>query len=430
MQRILYLLLFIFILTLWSNADDCTNGRYLNPIFQRVDVTKNIIYARKKQSDGQYIDLKYDIYQPNGDTLAERPVMLLIHGGAYLKLLDQNSPDIVLLSEYFAKRGYVCVSIDYRQETNLLGLLSEKTMVKAVSRALIDTKEAVDHLVSTYQAGNPYRLDTSKAIIGGVSAGAVSTMFISFLDSLQMLPAQYQQWIIEANGPEADSILRHKFDFIKPKIAVSISGAVLDTAWIKPNGIDLLLVHGSADEIVPYKYDHPFHLPMLPKLYGGKLQYPVAVQKGIRCEFEDWIGKGHVPFFNLDLGSILTLNLINYTLLDSTERHIANFCYKLFDCDSRTTSVKQNLISTPLDLFPNPSAGNFYVTLPKETKADKWMLEVYDFSGKVQYYNTFPGNSGVVSVERSLPAGMYFIKLWHERNNQADVYTGKILITR
>jgi len=142
MRRILYLLLFIFTLTLKSNADDCTNGRYLNPVFTRVDVTKNIVYARKKQSDGQYIDLKYDIYQPNGDTLAERPVMLLIHGGAYLKLLDQNSPDIVLLSEYFAKRGYVCVSIDYRQETNLLGLLSEETMVKAVSRALLQTGRA------------------------------------------------------------------------------------------------------------------------------------------------------------------------------------------------------------------------------------------------------------------------------------------------
>ena len=222
----LLLVLFFTSITVNMYADDCNNGRYIQQVFNRVDITKDVKYARKKQSDGQYIDLKYDVYQPHGDTLAQRPIMLLIHGGAYLKLLDHNSPDIVLMCDYFAKRGYVTVSIDYRQEPNLLGLLSEEVMVKAVSRALIDTKEAVDHLMLTYQNGNPYRIDTSRAFIGGVSAGAVSSMFISYLDSLQQLPAQYQQWIVEANGDSADYILRHKFDLVKPKACISVSGAI------------------------------------------------------------------------------------------------------------------------------------------------------------------------------------------------------------
>ena len=44
------------------------------------------------------------LYEPVNDTASNRAVMLLIHGGAYLKLLDQNSPDIVLMSyTYFAQ---------------------------------------------------------------------------------------------------------------------------------------------------------------------------------------------------------------------------------------------------------------------------------------------------------------------------------------
>lgn len=428
MQKILYVLLLFSFFISPTKAGDCLNGRYLRPVFQQVDIIKNIKYARKKQSDGQYIDLKYDVYQPHGDTVSLRPVMLLIHGGAYLKLLDQNSPDIVLMCNYFAQRGYVTVSIDYRQEPNLLGLLSEETMVKAVSRALIDTKDAIDHLIDTYSNGNPYRIDTSKAIIGGVSAGAVSTMFICYLDSLDMLPQNYQNWIIQANGSNADSILRHKFDKIKPKIAISISGALLDTSWIKKNNIDMLLVHGSADELVPYNFGHPFNLPTLPVLYGGKSQYPRMMSQGIRCEFEDWIGRGHVPFMNLSFPEII-FNFINQPILDSTERHIANFCYRLMDCDTRTTGIKQNIVSTNLSIFPNPTTGKFTIQLPKEINTAKWNVVIYDIAGKEIQAKEYGGNETFLSINEILPAGMYFIKMFYEKNDETFIYTGKVTIT-
>lgn len=102
-----------------SKASDCGNGRYRLPLFPVIKRTNNIVYATKPQSNGVPIQLKYDVYEPQGDTSHSRAVMLLIHGGAYLKLLDQNSPDIVLMCNYFAKLGYVTISIDYRQEPNL-----------------------------------------------------------------------------------------------------------------------------------------------------------------------------------------------------------------------------------------------------------------------------------------------------------------------
>ncbi len=430
MQKVLYIILLTASCILSVKASNCLNGRYKTKLFPNVKRTNNIVYATKLQSNGYPIQLKYDVYEPQGDTASSRAVMLLIHGGAYLKLLDQNSPDIVLMCNYFAQHGYVAISIDYRQETNLLGLLSEEIMVKAVSRALIDTKEAVDHLVNTYSNGNPYRIDTTKAFIGGVSAGAVSTMFITYLDSLQQLPLQYQQWIIEANGSNADSILRHKFDNIKPKAAISISGALLDTSWMVPNGIELLLNHGSVDPIVPYNYGKPFSLPTLPNLYGGKAMSIRAKNQGIYYEFEDWIGKGHVPFFNLDLASILTLKLVNQQVLDSTERHIRDFCYRLLDCDTRTTGIKENSISGNLTLFPNPSTGNFTIEIPKGILANKWNIAIYDITGKEMQLKEFNGNTNLIAVNENLPNGMYFIKMSYEKNGEVFIYTGKIAIAR
>ena len=410
-------------------ALDCSNGRYIQPVFSKVDISKDIKYARKKQSDGMFIDLKYDIYQPHGDTVSLRPIMLLIHGGAYLKLLDHNSPDIVLMCDYFAKRGYVTVSIDYRQEPNLLGVLSEETMVKAVSRALIDTKDAVDHLMLTYQNGNPYRIDTSKAFIGGVSAGAVSSMFISYLDSIQQLPLQYQQWVKQANGDSVDYVLRHKFDLVKPKACISISGALLDTNWIVKNGIDMLIIHGSADEIVPYNYGKPFKIPTLPVLFGGKAQYPVMQRNGIRVEFEDWLGRGHVPFMNLGFPDII-FNFLDQRILDSTERHIAQFIHPLLGCDELVSGIKQHISKEQLSVFPNPTTNDFSISIPKEAKFQEWNVEIYDISGKQVFQQKFDNVLDEIKIQAHFANGLYFIKMYFEKNNDWYVHTGKINVLR
>lgn len=426
MKQILFTLFLLSFIINSSLASDCNNGRYSTKLFPQVKRTNNIVYATKPQSNGVPIQLKYDVYEPKGDTAHERAVMLLIHGGAYLKLLDQNSPDIVLMCNYFAQLGYVAISIDYRQESNLLGLLSEEVMVKAVSRALIDTKDAIDHLVDNYSNGNPFRIDTSKAFIGGVSAGAVSVMFITYLDSLQMLPPQYQQWIIDANGASADSILRHRFDKIKPKAAICISGAILDTNWIKPNGIELLLNHGSADPIVPYNYGQPFSIPTLPFLYGGKAMNARALHQGIYTEFEDWIGRGHVPFMNLSFPDLI-FNLINQPILDSTESHIKHFCYRLLDCN-RLTAIKENIVGKA-NIFPNPSTGNFTVQIPKIFGAKDWKVELYDVQGKQILNETYYNSYQQIEINKNLAPNLYFLKMYYIQDDEANVYNAKIIIT-
>jgi len=431
MKQIYTLLTLMIFFLLKIHAEDCSDGRYQKQIFSYAKKTPSIYYATKLQSDNKPIHLRYDVYEPLGDTVSERPVMLLIHGGAYLKLLDQNSTDIVLMCQYFAKMGYVAVSINYRQEPNPLSLLSGEKMVKAVGRALLDTKEAVDHLMLTYQNGNPFRIDTSRAFIGGVSAGAVSSLFITFLDSLTMLPPQFQQWIIESNGIESDSILKHKFDLVKPKAAISISGAVSDLSWIRNVGIDLFLSHGSADEIVPYRTDKPFHIPDLPLLSGGADIYPLAVQAGIRTYFDDWQGRGHVPFMNLDFGSIITLQLINQPILDSTLQRITRFIYPLVNCDNEkvVSGIKQNKVAD-LNLFPNPNNGIFNIEIPKRSNQTEGFLQLFDLSGKLYKEQKLKHQESVLHFEENLPSGQYFIKLSYKTQSNIDYYTASFSVLK
>jgi len=423
----IFFFLFLFYINTIS-ASDCTNGRYIDPVFSEVDVTRNIIYANKKQSDGQYIDLTYNVYQPQGDTFASRPVMFFVHGGGFIKGLG-DLHDMAVHCNYFAQRGFVTVSVEYRLEPNMLSLLFEDVMVKALGRGMFDTKDAIDHLVSTYQTGNPYRIDTSKIIIYGVSAGAVNSLNFSYLDSIQMLPERYQRWITGLDDIDVDSVLRHRFDLSKPKILISISGMVLDTGWIKPNGIDVLLVHGKLDKIVPYNYGRFLSLPWLPFGYGAKAQYPRMINQGIRCEFEDWIGRGHVPFQN-NFTNPFDPEIYNQPILDSMHRHIAHFCYTLMNCDQQATLIHQNIREVNLIVFPNPSKGNFMIQVPKVVNAGKWNVSIYDVLGKEQFNKEFTGNTEFISVNEKLMPGVYLVKMYCEKDNAPVNYTAKITIVQ
>jgi acetyl esterase/lipase len=402
--------------------------RYLDQVFSEVDVTRNIIYASKKQSNGQNIDLTYDVYQPHGDTFSLRPVMFLIHGGGFIKGLG-SMDDMAVHCNYFAQRGYVTVSVEYRMEPNVLSVLFEDVMVKAMARGMIDTKDAINHLVSTRQFGNPYRIDTSKIIIGGVSAGAINSLLVCYLDSIQMLQEKYQRLIAGLDGIDVDSMLRHRFDYFKPKVLVSISGMVLDTNWIKPNGIDVLLVHGNLDEIVPYNYGRLLTLPWLPNGYGAKAQYPRIINQGIRCEFEDWTGRGHVPFQN-NFTNPFDPVFYNQPILDSMHRHIAHFCFKVLNYDQQETLIHQNIADVNLFVFPNPSKGDFTIQIPEEMNCKTWHVSIYDMLGKEQFDQVFEGINGFVSVNEKLTPGVYLVRMSGEKDKNTVHYTAKITIAK
>lgn len=153
--------------------------------------------------------------------------MIILHGGAFVSGSkdDRNQP-FVGYCDSLAARGYVVVSIDYR-----VGLILKNVENKLFIDSL-DFKRAVQWGVQDLQVAirffrnhaGEYDIDREKIFVIGNSSGAILAM----------------QSVCEKNG-------------ISPNAVVSMWGAVLDKEKIKNVSIPVLLVHGTEDEIVPFK---------------------------------------------------------------------------------------------------------------------------------------------------------------------------------
>ena len=65
--------------------------RYLDEVFENVTITEDVVYGNAPDLPFIFlfewitidIDLDMDIYEPEGDTLTSRPVIIFIHTGAF-----------------------------------------------------------------------------------------------------------------------------------------------------------------------------------------------------------------------------------------------------------------------------------------------------------------------------------------------------------
>ena len=70
-----------------------------------------------------------DVYCPDSDSI-NRPVLMFIHGGGF-KGGIKHKPEIVEMANYYASRGWVYISIDYRttEELGNIDDMSQKEII-------------------------------------------------------------------------------------------------------------------------------------------------------------------------------------------------------------------------------------------------------------------------------------------------------------
>ena len=185
MKRIFTCLL----ITLYASSANaftfCNGMRYDKEVFSGVQVTSNIVYGWNTNFSGGLDSLRMDIYQPAGDTLAQRPLIVWVHGGSFVGGTKADV-DVVALSNAFAKRGYVCASIDYR-----LGVSFPPTTTgtqQAVFRAVHDLKAAIRFFRKDAATADNYRIDPNMIFAGGSSAGAFTALHLAYLDEPSEVP--------------------------------------------------------------------------------------------------------------------------------------------------------------------------------------------------------------------------------------------------
>lgn len=191
--------------------------RYLNQVFNQVQVTPNVTYGVNatllyQSVFGEAIPelLKMDIYRPVGDTETNRPVVLYFHTGNFgpFKNPDPTSPvqngfngacggvrtdsAAVEICTRLAKMGYVAASCEYRLgwlPTATTQELRRYTLINAAYRGVQDARTAIRFMRrSVAEQGNVYGIDPTKVVVWGQGTGGYISLNTALLDDYAKIP--------------------------------------------------------------------------------------------------------------------------------------------------------------------------------------------------------------------------------------------------
>jgi len=221
MRQIILFLFFIWALPFQAQE------RYIDDIFEvEKPITKT--YANKEGEN-----LKLDIYQPENDTMQARPVIIFMHGGGFSGGTRTNEAE-VKFADTAAKKGYVAVQISYRltRKDQSFGCDYEASgKMQTFKMAAEDFLDAVKYMVDHKEE---FRIDTSKIIVGGSSAGAEAVLIAVYNDKLMF-----------------DDL--SAYENINFAGVFSLAGALVDARYItQENAVPGVFFHGTEDNLVPY----------------------------------------------------------------------------------------------------------------------------------------------------------------------------------
>lgn len=246
--RFLLLLLGITVLGCQPEEDPVQNnddeGRYERAVFSDI-VLDSVEYNPD-------LGLWMDIYTPEGDAAADRRLIILGHGGAFVAGSRKN-PLMIDYATRLAKHGYVVVSYDYRLAGGLNVMLDSLQSLNVVARAMTDATDAINYMISSASSGNDYGIDPTNIALGGNSAGAVLALHVAHFDQNDSVSVGMEQVISNQGGwanqwnPTAEGPI---------KAVISLAGGIHKPHWLNSYGPALIMAHGTWDPVVPYGCGH------------------------------------------------------------------------------------------------------------------------------------------------------------------------------
>jgi len=172
--------------------------RYVDTMFDEVTVTSNVEYGTNVGiiTQAPAVEaLLMDVYEPAGDTVTNRPVVIMLHTGSFLPAIangqatgDKSDNAIAEICTRFAEKGYVAIALNYRLGWNPASESEDvrrSTLIQAAYRGLQDVKTAVRFLrKSAVEDGNPYMVGDNFAV-GGLGTGGYLSLAIATLNDYE-----------------------------------------------------------------------------------------------------------------------------------------------------------------------------------------------------------------------------------------------------
>jgi para-nitrobenzyl esterase len=436
----IYLLSFSSLLSVFAlNAQTpCASGRYATDTFTANTITSNIVFGSNTSASGATTSLTMDIYEPTGDTETARPLIIWAHGGSFIGG-TKNDGDVVALSQRFAKKGFVCASINYR-----LGLtpFDSSGAVKAVLRAVQDMKASIRFFYKDKLTTNTYKIDTNNIFIGGSSAGALTALHTAYLDKSCEVNAYINSATLNSLGG-MEGYSGNQCYSSNVKGVINLCGALGKYGWIEPGDIPFCSMHGTIDATV--KYNRGFAAPLgiqLIVLDGSRMLKEQANAVGVTNKFYTWYGQDHVPYASSAPYMDSTVNFVrdflvsqlgctDPALLPENAPAQTATLYSYTTCTTNVAMtcaspgfvgvnelVKEEIISS---LYPNPSDNE--ITIDFVNSNTMHLVELLDITGKIILSDNTEQSSYSIK-KNNIANGMYFLKITNE--NGASV-TQKIV---
>jgi acetyl esterase/lipase len=215
--------------------------RYRDLVFPSITTTKNIPYGQATNIDGVQQTLLLDVHEPAGDIATSRPAVVWVHGGFFI---DGSKESYRTAWTQFAQSGYVTFSINYRLRPQLPRGYQEIILNNAIPEtidATVDAQHDAQAAVRYVRANAAhYRVDPNRIAIAGHSAGGITAQRVGFNDHD---PGT-------SGTPGVSS---------RVNAAVSMAGGSVPVllAKVDPGEPPLQIIHGVADDIVPFPAGPP-----------------------------------------------------------------------------------------------------------------------------------------------------------------------------
>ncbi len=311
--------------------------RYLNPVFDAVDVQQDVLYAANYTvlfspvtNHSNLIPLTMDVYQPAGDTLRNRPLVIMLHTGNFLPIQTNGSVNgskrdsaVVEVCNRLAKMGYVVASADYRLGWNPFAesaSLRTLGLINAAYSGLQDARTCVRFFKKDKaELGDNFGVDTSKIVMWGQGTGGYVALAAATVDQYSdvVMTSQPQgKFLTDLNGdgmpdpmvfpdfngdiygtslglspggsiPAGDTLcmpnhVGYSSDF---QLCVNMGGALGDIGWLDEGDVPMIAFQVPLDEFAPYEskiLDVPSPAGALPvvEVQGSKLTIEKAVNLG------------------------------------------------------------------------------------------------------------------------------------------------------
>ncbi|MFN0215656.1 MAG: hypothetical protein ACKVT2_15470 [Saprospiraceae bacterium] len=266
-------------------------------------IEKDLEYGIATNYAGIPTSLTLDLYKPLGDNNPNRPLMVLVHGGAWIGGCKETE---AWLAQELAQRGYVVASVNYRKgwhkaafvanpgpnatdyPSNCLYAADSMELIRAIYRGQQDVKGAIRWLKARASQDSSCN---QKVMVGGTSAGAFLSLAVGLLDRSEEKPGScfalpdaptpaanvsncYDQncavQIIDPTGaalqrsdlgPVNGTLNLNGYDNDVIGVASFFGGVPYDALpknWLQgPDTPALYLYHQTCDGVVPFGYDQP-----------------------------------------------------------------------------------------------------------------------------------------------------------------------------